>query len=59
MTKIIIMYRTALYAQAKGDNTKSFAIKATCNDLITEFNKGEHIVDDSNNKNSYAILNCI
>ena len=47
-----------MIAQNKLNNTKSFAEKATCNDLITEFNKGEHIIDDNNNKNSYAILNC-
>ena len=58
MTKIIIMYRTAIMAQTKRDNTKSFAEKATCDELITNFNKGEHIIDDSNDQNSYSILNC-
>jgi len=54
--KIIIMYRTAIMAQDKRNSTKSFALKATCDELIENFNKGEHIIDESNDKNSYSIL---
>lgn len=57
MTKTIIMYRTALHAQNTRNSTKSFGLKASCDDLITKFNKGEHIVDDENEQNTYSILN--
>lgn len=59
MTKVIIMYRTAIMAQAKRNKTKNPALKATCDELIDNFNKGKHIIDDRNNQNSYSILNVL
>jgi len=50
------MYRTALMAQYKRDNTDSYLLKSSCNDLISNFNKGEHIIDKDNEQNNYSIL---
>lgn len=50
------MYRTAMLAQYTMDSTKSFALKATCEGLIKDFNRGEHIIDEKNKQNSYSIL---
>ena len=42
---IIIMYRTAVFAEAK----KRY-------ELVTAFNSGTHFVDDNDNFNSYSKL---
>jgi len=56
MTKIIIMYRTALFAEIKRDAQSHYFNRSGCNDLINNFNKGNHITDDDNEENAYSIL---
>ena len=50
------MYRTALFAENRANNTSSSIEMSRCNDLVNNFNKGDHITDDNNNANSYSIL---
>lgn len=44
--KVIIMYRTAIYASKK-DRI----------DIVNSFNFGKHVIDEENDINSYSILN--
>ena len=59
ITKIIIMYRTAIYASNKIIETESYGIKESCNELVNNFNKGTHVIDKENEINSYSVLNIV
>lgn len=55
--KVIITLTTAKYAEATFHNTESLELKQRCNQLMDNFNKGQHIVCDIDENNSYSILN--
>lgn len=56
MSKIIIMYITALCAENRQEKTENFKEKSICSKLIVDFNKGK-IISNKENEICYSILN--
>ena len=57
MTKIAIMYRTAMMAQEKRSKSKNVTENTKFTKLIAGFNEGEHVIDKENNQNAYSVIN--
>jgi hypothetical protein len=55
-TRVLIMYVTAMFAESKFKTTHSYSEKGSCEKIIDDFNRGEHILNKIDRNKSYSLI---